>query len=111
MPYASDSQRRLFHAKEARGEMKHSTVSEFDKASIGMDAGGEVCPHCGQDYSHGGVVHGEPYDGELMGHDSENHSEDMDEARFGSEMEEELEENPDEDEEKRDMYRRYFGRR
>ena len=36
MPYKSDAQRRLFHAKEARGEISHSTVSEWDRASKGM---------------------------------------------------------------------------
>lgn len=36
MPYVSDSQRRLFHAKEKRGEISASTVSEWDKASKGM---------------------------------------------------------------------------
>ncbi len=37
MPYVSDSARRLFHAKLARGEMKKKTVDEFDKASRGKD--------------------------------------------------------------------------
>jgi hypothetical protein len=36
MPYASDAQRRFFHAAEARGDIKPSTVNEFDKASKGM---------------------------------------------------------------------------
>lgn len=36
MPYKSDAQRRYFHAAEARGEIKQSTVEEFDKASKGM---------------------------------------------------------------------------
>ena len=35
MPYKSDSQRRFFHAAEARGDMSHSTVQEFDEASKG----------------------------------------------------------------------------
>ncbi len=36
MPYVSDAQRRFFHAAEARGDIKQSTVNEFDKASKGM---------------------------------------------------------------------------
>jgi hypothetical protein len=36
MPYVSDAQRRLFHAKLARGEISASTVHEFDQASKGM---------------------------------------------------------------------------
>lgn len=36
MSYKSDSQRKLFHALEARGEIKSSTVHEFDEASKGM---------------------------------------------------------------------------
>lgn len=36
MPYKSDAQRRYFHAAEARGEIKPSTVKEFDQASKGM---------------------------------------------------------------------------
>ena len=35
MPYVSNAQRKLFHAKEARGEISAKTVSEFDKASKG----------------------------------------------------------------------------
>lgn len=35
MPYKSNSQRKLFHAKEARGEISKKTVDEFDKASKG----------------------------------------------------------------------------
>lgn len=35
MPYKSNSQRRFFHAAEARGDMSHSTVQEFDEASKG----------------------------------------------------------------------------
>lgn len=36
MPYKSDAQRRFFHAAEERGDIKPSTVKEFDKASKGM---------------------------------------------------------------------------
>lgn len=35
MPYASRAQQRAFHAKLKRGEIKASTVKEFDKASKG----------------------------------------------------------------------------
>lgn len=35
MPYKSEAQRRLFHAKEARGEISPKVVKEFDKASKG----------------------------------------------------------------------------
>jgi hypothetical protein len=35
MPYKSRAQQRYFHAAEARGEIKPSTVEEFDKASKG----------------------------------------------------------------------------
>lgn len=35
MPYSSDSQRRLFHAKLARGEISKKVVDEFDRASKG----------------------------------------------------------------------------
>lgn len=35
MPYKSDAQRRKFHAMLARGEIKKSTVDEFDIASKG----------------------------------------------------------------------------
>ena len=35
MPYASDAQRRLFHAKEARGEISKKVVDEYDRASKG----------------------------------------------------------------------------
>lgn len=35
MPYKSDAQRKLFHAKLKRGEIKASTVAEFDRASKG----------------------------------------------------------------------------
>lgn len=37
MPYSSDAQRRKFHAMLARGEIKKSTVDEFDEASKGMN--------------------------------------------------------------------------
>lgn len=33
MPYESKAQQRLFHAKEARGEISHATVKEFDQAT------------------------------------------------------------------------------
>jgi hypothetical protein len=36
MPYKSDSQRRKFHAMEARGEISNKVVKEFDEASNGM---------------------------------------------------------------------------
>lgn len=36
MPYASQKQRRFFHAAEERGDIKKSTVDEFDQASKGM---------------------------------------------------------------------------
>lgn len=35
MPYASKAQQGKFHAMEDRGEISHSTVEEFDKASKG----------------------------------------------------------------------------
>ena len=35
MPYKSDAQRRKFHALLKRGEIKPSTVKEFDQASKG----------------------------------------------------------------------------
>lgn len=35
MPYKSNSQRRLFHVLENKGEISHKTVKEFDKASKG----------------------------------------------------------------------------
>lgn len=37
MPYKSDAQRRLFHAKLKRGEISAKVVHEFDEASKGMD--------------------------------------------------------------------------
>lgn len=37
MPYKSDAQRRLFHAKLKRGEISADTVHEFDSVSKGMD--------------------------------------------------------------------------
>ena len=36
MPYKTDKQRRYFHAAEARGEISHKVVHEFDQASKGM---------------------------------------------------------------------------
>lgn len=33
MPFKSEAQRRLFHAKEARGEISHETVREFEHAT------------------------------------------------------------------------------
>jgi len=36
MPYASEAQRRKFHAMESRGEISRSVINEFDKASKGM---------------------------------------------------------------------------
>ena len=36
MPYVSNAQRRLFHAKEERGEISPEVVNEFDQASKGM---------------------------------------------------------------------------
>jgi hypothetical protein len=35
MPYKSDAQRRKFHAMLKRGEIKRSTVEEYDKKSKG----------------------------------------------------------------------------
>lgn len=35
MPYKSDKQRKFFHAAEKRGDIKKSTVDEFDAASKG----------------------------------------------------------------------------
>lgn len=35
MPYKSEAQRGLFHAKLARGELTKAVVDEFDKASKG----------------------------------------------------------------------------
>jgi hypothetical protein len=35
MPYASDAQRRYFHAAEKRGDIKKETVDEYDEASKG----------------------------------------------------------------------------
>ena len=37
VPYESDRQRRFFHAAEARGEISHKTMAEYDKASKGKD--------------------------------------------------------------------------
>lgn len=52
MPYKSEAQRKFMNAAAARGEIKKSTVDEFNKASKGMklppkvkkhlDEGGEV---------------------------------------------------------------------
>ena len=36
MPYKSDAQRKLFHAKLERGEISAATVHEYDQASKGM---------------------------------------------------------------------------
>lgn len=36
-PYASESQRRFFHAAEKRGEISHRTVAEYDRASKGKN--------------------------------------------------------------------------
>jgi hypothetical protein len=33
MPFKSEAQRRLFHAKEGRGEMSHKTVEEWEHAT------------------------------------------------------------------------------
>lgn len=33
MPFKSEAQRRLFHAKEARGEMSKKTVDEWEHAT------------------------------------------------------------------------------
>ena len=33
MPYASKAQQRKFHAMEARGEISHATVHEWDEAT------------------------------------------------------------------------------
>lgn len=35
MPYASDKQRKYFHAALSRGEISKKTVDEYDKASKG----------------------------------------------------------------------------
>ncbi len=35
MPFVSTAQRKYFHAAEARGEIKPSTVKEYDKESKG----------------------------------------------------------------------------
>ena len=36
MPYASNAQRKFFHAAAERGDIDKSTVKEYDKASKGM---------------------------------------------------------------------------
>ena len=35
MPYKSDAQRKLFHAKLSRGEISEETVDEYDRKSKG----------------------------------------------------------------------------
>lgn len=45
MPYKSDAQRKYFHAALDRGEIKPSTVEEFDKASKGMKLPNKVKQH------------------------------------------------------------------
>lgn len=57
MPYKSDAQRRFFHAAEARGDIKPSTVNEFDKASKGM----KLPEHVKKMYE-GGVIDKEEYE-------------------------------------------------
>ena len=44
MPYKSDAQRRLFHAKEERGEISPKVVKEWDKASKGKKLPEKVKP-------------------------------------------------------------------
>lgn len=44
MPYKSDRQRRKFHAMEARGEISHATVAEYDEASKGKKLPERVRP-------------------------------------------------------------------
>jgi hypothetical protein len=56
MPYSSDAQRRFFHAAEARGDIKKSTVDEFDKASKGM----KLPEHVKKMYE-GGLIDGDEY--------------------------------------------------
>jgi hypothetical protein len=56
MPYKSDAQRRFFHAAEARGDIKPSTVDEFDKASKGM----KLPEHVKKLYE-GGLIDGDEY--------------------------------------------------
>lgn len=45
MPYKSDAQRKKFHAMEDRGEISHSTVSEWDHASKGKKLPEHVKKH------------------------------------------------------------------
>ena len=44
MPYASDAQRRYFHAAAARGDIGKKTVNRWDKLSKGMDLPEHVKP-------------------------------------------------------------------
>lgn len=44
MPYASDKQRKFFHAAEARREIKKSVVEEYDQASKGKRLPAKVKP-------------------------------------------------------------------
>lgn len=44
MPYKSEAQRKKFHAMLEKGEIKKSTVDEFDKASAGMKLPERVSP-------------------------------------------------------------------
>ena len=44
MPYKSDAQRRKFHAMEARGEISHVVVQEFDQASKGKSLPERIKP-------------------------------------------------------------------
>lgn len=53
MPYKSASQRRFFHAAEARGDISSKTVNEFDKASKG-----KKLPEKVKKYAKGGEVMG-----------------------------------------------------
>jgi hypothetical protein len=57
MPYKSDAQRRFFHAAEARGEIKPSTVHEFDEASKGK----KLPEHVKKMYE-GGLIDHEEYE-------------------------------------------------
>lgn len=53
MPYKSDAQRKLFHAKEVRGEISAKVVKEFDKASKGKKLPEHVAK---KGYSSGGKI-------------------------------------------------------
>lgn len=44
MPYASKRQQRLFHAKEARGEISPKVVKEFDEATKAKKGGFKSLP-------------------------------------------------------------------